>query len=110
MYACITQVQMADLLDISASKYLRKENKSCEFTRDEVLKIAKILKLDEKTMLTYWMADKVYSLLKTDKELVGDALKVVEAHLDDYDYCVDMPYRNQSFSSLDERTKHHKNK
>ena len=41
--------------------------------------------------------------MKTDKELVYEALKIVEAHYNDYDTCVVVPDKNKSYSSLEER-------
>ena len=38
----------------------------------------KILKLDENLLLTYWMADNIYELIRQDKVLVNDALKILE--------------------------------
>ena len=109
MYACLTQEEMADLLNISKTKYLRKENGVTKIKRDEVIKISKILKLDEKKLLTFWMADNIYELMQRDKELVNDALDVLENHLEDYDTCVTMPNKSNSYSSNDERLMHYIN-
>lgn len=84
-YAFITQRQMANLLGISVTKYHRKENGSCCIERDEVIKIAKILKLNEKDLLTQWMADNLYELVTYDNELMEKALKLVKENLDHYD-------------------------
>ena len=110
MYSCITQKQMADLLNISLTKYQRKENGLTEIERNELQQISQILKLDEGTLLTYWMADKLYSLIKLDKELVINALRLIETHPEDYEFYVDLPIKNQSYSGNDERMRHRKNK
>lgn len=110
MYACITQKQMADLLNISLTKYQRKENGLTDIEHDELLKIAQILKLDVKTLITYWMADKLYPFIKYDKELVNEALKIIDNHPEDYEFCVAMPAKNKSFSSINERISRRKKK
>ena len=94
MYSCLTQAEMADLLSISRIKYLRKENGTASFTRDKVVKIARILKLDEDILLTYWMADPLYKIIKTDKKLAEKALYLIEEHFDDYDSCIIMPNKS----------------
>ena len=106
MYACLTQEEMADLLNISKTKYLRKENGIAKFHRDEVICIAKILKLDERQLLTYLMADNIYELMKNDKELYKMALELLHEHLDDYETCVIMPNKSDSYSSINERMMH----
>lgn len=106
MYSCLTQEEMAGLLNISKTKYLRKENGITKINRDEVIKIAKILKLDENKLLTFWMADNIYEIMKKDKILVKEALNVLSEHLDDYETCVIMPNKSSSFSSNNERMIH----
>ena len=106
MYACLTQEEMADLLNISKTKYLRKENGITKFDRDEVIRIAGILKRDENKLLTYWMADNIYEYIQNDKALVKDALNLLEEHLDDYETCVIMPHKSDSYSSNNERLIH----
>ncbi|MBO7074125.1 MAG: helix-turn-helix transcriptional regulator [Bacteroidales bacterium] len=106
MYACLTQEEMANLLNISKTKYLRKENGRAKFHRDEVIKIARILKRNENLFLTYWMADNIYEYMRQDKALVKDALDLLEEHLDDYENCVIMPNKSNSYSSNNERIIH----
>ena len=106
MYACMTQDEMADLLNISKAKYSRMENGASKIERHDVIKIAKILKLDVNQLLTYWRPTRFHELVRHDKELVKDALKVLEDHIDDYDTCVLMPYKSDSYSSKNERVMH----
>lgn len=106
MYSCLTQEEMADLLNMSKTKYLRKENGLAKFERNEVKIIAKILKLDENQLLTYWISDSIYEIMKNDKVLVNDALQVLQEHLDDYEKCVIMPNKSDSYSSNNDRMMH----
>ena len=71
MYSCLTQEEMADLLNMSKTKYLRKENGLAKFERNEVIRIAKILKLDERQLLTFWMADSIYEIMKDGIKIYG---------------------------------------
>ena len=103
MYSGITQTAMAKELFISDSSYSRKENGLISIERDEALKIAKILNLNERLVMKYWMADKLYELMKIDPPLLYDALKIVETNFDDYQNCVVLPKKSCSFSSLKER-------
>lgn len=110
MYSSITQAKMAKELNISETKYNRKENGISKIERHEVIKIAKLLNMNENILLRYWMADKLYMLMKNDRELVKSALEIVDYHFDNYETCVEMPSRNSSYSSLEERMKHRKKK
>ena len=103
MYSGITQAKLAQALFISEATYSRKENGQMRVTRNETVKIAKILDLNENMVLKYWMADKLYDLMKDGKELVYEALKIVESNYDNYQQCVEIPGYNNSYSSLDER-------
>lgn len=108
MYSGIKQSKIAKELLMSTAKYNRKENGLLKIELHEALKIAKILDINDKAIMKYWMADKLYELMKHDKELVYEALKIVEMHYDNYDTCIEMPSRNNSFSSLEERIRFRK--
>ena len=110
MYSGITQVEMAKMLFMSETKYCRKENGRAKISRQEAVKMAKILELNENAILKYWMADHLYELMRDDKELVYEALKIVEANFDNYEDCVKLPSKNNSYSTLEERLKRRKKK
>ncbi len=110
MYSGITQVEMARMLFMSETKYCRKENGKAQIDRNEAVKMAKILDINENAILKYWMADHLYELMKNNKELVYEALKLVESNFDNYENCVKLPSKNNSFSSLEERLKRRKKK
>lgn len=106
MYSCLTQKEMANLLNLSTTKYLRKENGNAEFERDEVIKIAHILKLDENQLLAFQMTDSIHKIIKDDKDIAREALKIINEHFDDYETCVIMPNKSDSYSSNNERMMH----
>lgn len=110
MYSGIKQSTMAKSLLMSESKYNRKENGLSEIKLQEAIKMAKLLDLNEKIIEEFWLADKIYELMKLDKEQYYEAVKIVELNFDNYEHCVDVPSKNCSFSSLEERLQHRKKK
>lgn len=110
MYSGMSQTKIAKEMFMSQSKYNRKENGKIKIERGEAIKLAKILDLNEKVILRYWMADQLHELMQYDKNLVHEAFKIVEEHFDDYDNYVTLPQRNSSYSSLAERMKRRKKK
>ena len=110
MYSGIKQSTMAKSLLMSESKYNRKENGLSEIKLQEAIKMAKLLDLNEKIIEEFWLADKIYELMKFDKEQFYEAVKIVELNFDNYEHCVDVPSKNCSFSSLEERLQHRKKK
>lgn len=107
MNSCLTQEEMADRMNMSKTKYLRKENGITKLTRDEVKNICKILDIKEETLLTVWMADSIYDILKRDKQLARDVLVLLDKHIDDYESWVTVPDKSDSYSSFKERLFHY---
>ena len=103
MYAGIPQHKLAEALCVSEATYSRKENGITPFERQEAIKAAKILDLKENVVLKYWIADKLYTLMKSDKNLVYEALQIVETNFENYENCVEIPQYNNSFSTVRDR-------
>ncbi|MBO4567344.1 MAG: helix-turn-helix transcriptional regulator [Bacteroidales bacterium] len=110
MYSGITQAQMAKALFMSEAQYSRKENGQTKLSLKEAKQIANLLDLNERVTEKFWMADTIYYLMKIDKDLVYEALKIVEMYYDNYETCVEIPNKNNSYSSLAERMKHRRKK
>ena len=110
MYSGITQSQMAKALFMSESQYNRKENGLVEINLHEAKKIASILDLNENIVEKFWMADIIYALMKIDREMVYDALKIIELHYDNYETCIELPNKNCSLSNVDKTLKKKKKK
>ncbi len=110
MYSGIKQAAMAKSLLMSESKYNRKENGLVKIELYEAKKMARLLELNEKIIEEYWLADKIYELMKINKEYFYEALKIVELNYDNYEHCIDIPGKSCSFSSLEERLRHRKKK
>ena len=71
MYSGITQAQMAKALFMSEAQYNRKENGQAKISLREAKKIASLLELNERVVEKFWMADRMYELMKKDKDLVS---------------------------------------
>ena len=110
MYSGITQAQMAKSLFLSEAQYNRKENGRAKISLNEARKLAELLDLNEKIVEKFWMADNIYELMKINKELVYDALKVVEMYYDNYESCIELPSKNCSFSNIENNIKVKKKK
>lgn len=110
MYSGTTQLEMSKELFMSEAQYNRKENGHSKIELHEAKKMARLLELNEHVIIKFWMADKIYDLIKIDKELFYDALKIVEYHADDYETCVEIPNKNCSYSSLEERLQRRRKK
>ena len=108
MYSGIKQSTMAKSLLMSESKYNRKENGLMKIKLFEAKKMAKLLDLDEQIVEEYWIADQIHALMQINKDKFYEALKIVELNYDNYEHCVDVPSKNCSFSSLEERLQHKK--
>ena len=106
MYSCLTQAEMAKLMAISKSKYQRKESGASKIERNELAKFAKVLGLDESQLLTYWMADNIYDILKKEQKLKRTVLDLIEEHLDDYETCMITLEKSDSYSTDNERFIH----
>lgn len=103
MYSGTTQASMAKEMFMSEAQYNRKENGQSKIELFEAKKMARLLELNENLIKKYWMADKIYEIMKDDRQLFYDALEIVDAHFDNYETCVELPSKNSSYSSLEER-------
>lgn len=110
MYSGITQAEMAKELFMSMAQYSRKENGQTKISLREAKKMARILEIDEMIAEKFWMSDCLFDMMKNDKELFYEALKIVEMYYDNYESCVEIPNKNCSYSSLEERMRSRKKK
>lgn len=110
MYSGLTQAAMAQKLYMSESKYCRKENGTMAIKRNEAIKMAKLLNINERIVLKYWTADRIYNLMKLDRDIMYESLQMVESHFEDYETCIDMPLNRYSYSNLEKMMQHRKKK
>ncbi len=72
----LLQRQVAALLDMDAPLYSKIERGERTAKKEMVSRLAKILKADKEELLTLWLADQVYDVIKNE-ENASNALKSV---------------------------------
>ncbi len=76
----LLQRQLAAALEIDTPMFSKIERGKRRAKREQVLLLAELLKVDVNELLTIWLADKVYDIVK-DEEIGEGALKVAESTL-----------------------------
>ena len=76
----LLQRQLAASLEIDTPMFSKIERGERRAKREQVLKLAELLQTDVNDLLTVWLADKVYEIVK-DEELAEGALRVAESTL-----------------------------
>jgi transcriptional regulator with XRE-family HTH domain len=74
------QRQLAAHLDIDTPMYSKLERGERKAKRDQVIKIAKFLQVNQDELLTAWLADQLYELVKNE-ELAINAVEIVQHNL-----------------------------
>ena len=69
--------QLAAAIEVDTAMMSKIERGERNAKRDQVFKLAEILGLDTEQLLIFWLADKVYDVVK-DEELASRALQVAE--------------------------------
>lgn len=76
----LLQRQLAASLEIDTPMFSKIERGERRAKREQVLKLAELLHTDTNELLTIWLADQVYEIVK-DEETAAGALKVAESTL-----------------------------
>ena len=79
----VLQRQLAAYLEIDTPMFSKIERGDRRAKRSQVILLAKYFLIDEKDMLTLWLADKVLDTLEGEYELCLDALDTAKAELTD---------------------------
>ena len=79
----ILQRKVAAYLEIDTPMFSKIERGDRRAKRSQVIQMATYFKVDEKEMLTLWLADKVLDTLEGEDELCLDALDTAKAELTD---------------------------
>lgn len=79
----VLQRQLAAYLEIDTPMFSKIERGDRRAKRSPVILLAKYFHIDEKDMLTLWLADKVLDTLEGEYELCLDALDTAKAELTD---------------------------
>ena len=73
--------QLAAVLEIDTLMYCNIERGSRPIKRAQVEALSKFLSIDEKELLTLWLADKVLAVLNTEKNIAGEVLKIANEYI-----------------------------
>jgi transcriptional regulator with XRE-family HTH domain len=73
----LLQRQLAADLEIDTPMFSKIERGERKAKREQVLVLAKLLNADVQELLTLWLAEQVYDLVK-DEDVASDALKVAK--------------------------------
>ncbi|PHQ30897.1 helix-turn-helix domain-containing protein [Leeuwenhoekiella nanhaiensis] len=76
----LLQRHLAASLEIDTPMFSKIERGERKAKREQVLKLAKLLETDVDELLTAWLADKIYDLVK-DETTAVNAIKVAETTL-----------------------------
>jgi transcriptional regulator with XRE-family HTH domain len=76
----LPQRKIAAELDIDTATYCKYEKGTMKMSKPQLLKFARFLNVNEEDLLTLWLADQVYSVLK-DEEHADKALNIVAKKL-----------------------------
>ena len=77
----VLQRQLASLLEIDTPMFSKIERGNRRAKRTQVVQIANYFNVDEKEVLTLWVADKVLDAVKNEEELKSDAIKVAQSSI-----------------------------
>lgn len=79
----LLQRQMSAALEIDTGLYSKIERGDRRAKREQVVKLAEILKADQEELLTLWLADQVYVVVK-DENNANKVLNVVQENMVEY--------------------------
>lgn len=77
----VLQRQLAAYLEIDTPMFSKIERGDRRAKRSQVILLAKYFHIDEKEMLTLWLADKVLDALEGEDELSLDAIEVAKMNM-----------------------------
>lgn len=73
--------QIAAHLEVDTAQMSKIERGERNAHKEQVVRIAEILKADLNELLTLWLADKIESVVSEEKKLASDALDLVKKNL-----------------------------
>jgi transcriptional regulator with XRE-family HTH domain len=72
------QRQFAAALEIDTATYCKIEKGERRVKAEQVVVIAELLKTDKDELLTLWLADQVYNVVKDEKDIADKALNIAK--------------------------------
>ena len=79
----LLQRQLSAALEIDSGLYSKIERGERRAKREQVVKLAEILKVDQEELLTLWLADQVYTVVKGENN-ANKVLNVVQENMVEY--------------------------
>ena len=79
----VLQRQLAAYLEIDTPMFSKIERGDRRAKRSQVIMLAKYFHVDEKEMLTLWLADKILDALEGEEELGLDAIETAKSKITD---------------------------
>ena len=76
----LLQRQVAVELDVDTAYISKMENNDKPVSRNNLVKLARLFDIKEEQLFTFWLADKVYDILK-DEEMGLKAIVIAEEEL-----------------------------
>ena len=77
----VLQRQLASLLEIDTPMFSKIDRGDRRAKRTQVIQIANYFNIDEKELLTLWVADKVLNAVEDEEELKSDAIKIAQSSI-----------------------------
>lgn len=77
----VLQRQLASLLEIDTPMFSKIERGDRRAKRTQVIQIANYFNVNEKELLTLWLADKVLDAVEDEEELKSDAIKIAQSSI-----------------------------
>ena len=77
----VLQRQLASLLEIDTPMFSKIERGDRRAERTQVIQLANYFNVDEKELLTLWIADKVLDAVEDEEALRLDAIRVAQSSL-----------------------------
>lgn len=75
------QRQLATVIEVDTPMYSKIERGKRKAKREHVKLIAKKLNVNEKELLTIWLADKVLDVVNNEKEIKNEVIKYVQKEI-----------------------------
>lgn len=78
----LPQRKLAEALDIDTATYCKIEKGERKAKKDQVVVIAQVLNIDERELLSLWLADQVTAIVANEKSIAEIVLNIVKEKLD----------------------------
>ncbi|MDD4437357.1 MAG: helix-turn-helix transcriptional regulator [Tissierellia bacterium] len=73
----LLQRQVSAALEMDNALYCKIERGDRIAKREQVVKLAKLFEVDSDTLLSLWLADKLFAVISDENELAGEAINIV---------------------------------